>query len=251
MIRTVGRAVAILSPVVLLVAAWQVWIWRASVPPVVAPRPMAVLDAILTGQEGLGADLLATLRTVLLGLLLGNVLGVALASATWFVQPLNGLIRPLAIVTQCVPMIVMIPVLGRIFGFNSRTLIIVTGLICFFPTLVFVGRGLHATVPGGSDLFRVLGAGRVSRFIRLAVPSAVPSYFVALRIGAVAAVVGALIAEWLLGTSGIGYRLALAQATFSTVDAWATAVIATLVSLVAYAASNVAYLIASSRYGPD
>jgi NitT/TauT family transport system permease protein len=125
---------------------------------------------------------------------------------------------------------------------------IVAALISFFPVLVFTTTGLRSTPAGSDDMFVVFGARRWQRFRHLAVPSAVPRLLVALRLSVVAAVVGAMLAQWIMGTSGLGYRLVVAQVSFRTSEAWGASFVAILLSVALYSAVSALCRVAQSRF---
>jgi NitT/TauT family transport system permease protein len=58
---------------------------------------------------------------------------------------------------------------------------------------------------------------------------------VALRIGAANSILAALLAEYLIGSVGLGRLFADAQSQFLTPRAWAASLVATVLSVTAYA----------------
>ncbi|AQT80325.1 hypothetical protein B1R94_15205 [Mycolicibacterium litorale] len=118
---------------------------------------------------------------------------------------------------------------------------------------VLPGDGVHhirsaGGPPGAEDLFIVLGARRWQRFIRLAVPAALPRTLVSLRLSIVGAVAGAMLAQWVMGTNGLGYRLIVAQASFRTAEAWACSVVSIALSVVLYSLMSALCRLTSERF---
>jgi len=64
------------------------------------------------------------------------------------------------------------------------------------------------------ELFQSLGATRWQMFVHLRLPSAVPYIFAGLHIGAIFALIGAVVAEFVGTGSGIGYAMLQAKASF-------------------------------------
>lgn len=235
-------------PLALTVVVWYLWVDLKDLPPAVAPRPSAVWDFVMAQPGSFAADALNTVLIVLGGLVLGAVAGMALASASWFSPLARAAISGPAVVTQCLPVVTLVPVLARVFGYNQRTVVIIAALIAFFPVLVFTMAGLRSTPAGTEDVFRVLGAGRWQRFRHLAVPSAIPRLLVAIRLSVVAAVVGAMLAQWIMGTEGLGYRLVTAQVSFRGAEAWGSSVVAILLSVALYAIASALCRVAGRRF---
>jgi ABC-type nitrate/sulfonate/bicarbonate transport system permease component len=235
-------------PVVLVIVAWQAWIVLGSVPAVVAPQPSAVLSFVAENLSGYAHDAWSFLVVVLSGLVLGVLVGLLLAVVSWSLSLLRALLGPVTLVTQCLPIVVMIPILGRIFGYAPRTIVVIAAIIAFFPAFVFTSRGLSSAPPGANDLFVALGATRWRRFTKLAVPAAVPSVLLSVRLAVIGSVIGALVGQWILGTRGLGYRLALAQITYQTADAWGAALTTVMISITLFAVTSSLVAKASRRF---
>lgn len=229
-----ARTVDFLWPFAVIVLLWQAWISIGDVPAMVAPAPYAALRAAATGIVGVLPDLLDTLGVIAAGLVLGMGAGIGLAALTWFSPVLAGLLTPLTVLINTIPSVALIPIVASVLGFNVMTVIGVAALITFFPAFALTVSGLRAVPPGAVDLMAVIGAGRLARFRHVALPAALPNMVMALRIGAMLSVLGALTAEWLLGTSGIGYRLALAQQIMDTRAAWTLSLVGVALSLVIF-----------------
>jgi NitT/TauT family transport system permease protein len=227
-----------LWPLAVVVLAWQAWIVLYSIERTVAPTPAAVFRHLLSHPASFALDTWETLRLAGTGLTLGVLAGVLGAALTWASPLLGGVINPAALLMRTVPIMAMIPVIARILGYGPPAIIAIASLISFFPAFAFVGSGLQAVPPGSADLFAALGARRWAVFRYLAVPSALPHLLIALRISAVTCIIGALVAEWLLGTKGLGLRLALSQFNLETQDTWAAATVAVVMSLTLFALAS-------------
>lgn len=221
-------------PFILIVVAWQAWIVFGNVPEIVAPSPLQVFTQLAAQTRDLGPDLVATLWVIAAGLTLGTGTGAMLAFGAWFSPILSGVLTPPIVLLNAIPSIALIPVIGSIFGFNPAAVIVVTALITFFPSFVLTRSGLEAVPPSAPDVMAALGADRRARFRYLALPAALPNMATALRISAMLSVLGALTAEWLLGTDGLGYRLALAQQAMDTTLAWNIGMLGVVLSLVIF-----------------
>ncbi len=233
-----ARLVDLLWPVLLLLVAWQVWIVAGHVPAIVAPAPGAVL-AELTGDPQLYATAAAsTIGVALAGLIIGTLLGVALAVLMWLTPFAAGAMTFPALLVQSTPLVAMLPVIARLLGYGEQTVVAAAIAITFLPTVVLVAAGMRATPPGTDAVFDALGSPRRVRLVRLALPAAVPSALVALRIAAANSILAALIAEYLMGTFGLGRLFADAQSQMLTPRAWAASLVATILSVAAYAAAR-------------
>lgn len=232
--RRVGGFVVAPWPFVLLIAAWQAWIVIGNVPEIVAPSPLQVLTHFAGQVRDLAPDLAATLRVVAAGLAFGMGTGVALACCAWFSPVLSGVLTPPTVLLNAIPSIALVPLIGSVFGYNAAAVIVIAALITFFPAFVLTRSGLDTAPPSSTDMLAALGADRSAVFRNLALPAALPNMAAALRIGAMLSVVGALTGEWLLGTDGLGRRLAMAQQAMDATQAWNIGMLGVALSLVIF-----------------
>ena len=103
---------------------------------------------------------------------------------------------------------------------------VIAGLICFFPTLVNMVRGLRAVSPETLDLMRVLSASNSEIFWKVRLPNALPFLFAALRIASTTSVIGAIVGEWIGSNFGLGALIIEATYNFRSPLLYATVLIA-------------------------
>ena len=96
--------------------------------------------------------------------------------------------------------------------------------------------GLRAADRASLDLIRALGGGRLAVLGKVRIRYALPDYFAALRISAPAAVLGAIIGEFIGGAeNGLGVALIAARAQANPERVWGLALMATAVAGLGYA----------------
>jgi ABC-type nitrate/sulfonate/bicarbonate transport system permease component len=243
------RRMLIQSWAVLLVfAAWQVWVMASHYNSIVAVSPVAVVRDILTHPVVYLLPALWTLAFALSGLAAGLASGLLLAVAAWRSQLLSGAISPAALLLSSTPVVCLIPLLARIFGYQSQTEFVTVAIMTFFPGFVFAGKGLRTLPPGSSEFFTVLAATRGQRLRWLALPAAIPEIAVALRIGAAYSVMVTMISEYLMQTGGLGNMFALTSQAFETERAWGASLVAMALSVALYTAAGTAEAHIRSRY---
>lgn len=219
---------------VAIVATWQSWIWLAGVPRIVAPAPLDVLTGALMNWRVLLTALGQTTLIALAGLVLGTAIGYGLALLSWVSVTIGGLILPGAMIAQSVPIVAMVPVIARVVGYDSKAVLAISVLISFFPTYVLVRAGFDHPPAGSNDLFTVYGATRSQRLFKLAVPSAMPTLLTAIRLSAANCVLATLVAEFLMGTQGLGYLIAFSAPRMDLQTGWAAATMAVILSVVMF-----------------
>lgn len=220
--------------ILMLLAAWQAWVTIARLNAIVLPGPLLVAGDLI-GNPGLYlASAAQTLATAAAGLAAGFVLGVLVAVLAWSSRFLSGLLTPFGLIFSSVPVVALIPVIARILGYDISTVIAIVAIAAFFPTFVFVGKGLRELPRGADDLMRVFGAGRWQRFRRLVLPAAVPDMMIALRLTVPESVLAAILAEFLMGRSGLGYLFREAVGRFAMERALGTSLAVTAAAILCF-----------------
>ena len=192
---------------------------------------------LLSAPDVYWSNAMWTIVAAIAGLALGMLLGTTLAVVAWLSAILEGLLTPLTVLFSSVPVVTVIPIVARLLGYDFTTVLAIVVIISFFPAFVFTTSGLRALPPGSDDLFTVLGARTPARLLRLALPAALPNWTVALRVAAGHAVLGAMVAEYLMGTAGLGYLFAETKADFNMDRAFGATVVAMVVSMAFFAAA--------------
>jgi ABC-type nitrate/sulfonate/bicarbonate transport system permease component len=218
--------------------AWELWVVINDFNPIVMPTPQGVFRDLVTNPGIYIENTAVTFSIALVGLIGGMLIGTGLAVITWFSPVLSGLVSPTAVLFSSVPVVAMIPIIARMLGYNSATEIAIVVIITFFPSFVFTTSGLRALPAGSQDLFSVLGASKLTTLRRLALPAAIPNLAIALRLAAAHAILAAMIAEFLMGTNGLGYLFAVTKQEFLTERAFGTSVVATAISVIAFLATT-------------
>ena len=181
-----------------------------------------------------GPALLVAARYTALAALAGFALAACVAVVFSLLLASSGLVRatlyPYLMGLQMVPVIIVAPILILWVGPGAPSVIIVTFLITFFPLVVNTTQGLLSVDRAHLDLFRMGGAARWQELLLLRAPAALPYFFTGLRIAAILAPIGALTADYLVGTSsggrsGLGITALLFSARNEIPALYATALV--------------------------
>jgi len=224
--------------VILLLLAWSLWVRHSGLNGIVIVTPSAVAREVMRNPSLYVQPALHTIGVALFGMAGGLFCGLLLAIVTWMSRILAGLTTPLALLLTSIPVVCLIPVLTRIFGYSDRTVFVTVIILCFLPAFVFASAGLKALPPMTGEYFLVQGAGHWNRLVHLALPAAVPSLAVALRVLSVQSVLSALIAEFLMQTGGLGFLIATSTANLAMDQALAASVVTIFIALALYFASS-------------
>jgi ABC-type nitrate/sulfonate/bicarbonate transport system permease component len=219
---------------VVLIGVWALAVRLFGIAPYLLPSPGKVWTAFGEVRSDVGDDIVTTMTEAVLGLLLGAVAGAVIAVLLWSWSFARRAVLPLLVISQTVPMVVLAPLLVLWFGLGLMPKVIVVALTTFFPVVVSTVQGLLSTDPDRLDLLRTMRASRLAIARHVLLPSAMPSFFAGLRIGASYAVAAAVVGEWVGATSGLGLLLTRAQRSFRIDRVFVAVGIITMFSVALY-----------------
>lgn len=170
-----------------------------------------------------------TLASAAKGYFWGNFAAVVLATTVLLLPAMEQVITQVAIVTYCLPLVAIGPILVIVAGRESPqgASVVLAALSVFFTTVVGALLGLRAAPRTSLDVVRAYGGGRWTALIKVQLISALPSLFAALKIAAPAAFLGAVLAEYLGsgGDASIGRALIAAQSNSDAARLWYLALV--------------------------
>jgi NitT/TauT family transport system permease protein len=204
------------AAVALFLLAWELWVRIGNEPPYIMVPFSDVFRACFEHWGTLLHHTLATTKESLYGFALGSAIGVALAFAIASVRIVSKSFLPLIVLYHVIPTIALAPLLSIWFGFGTWTHVLIVANFTFFPVMLNMIIGLRSTQPTQVQLFRSAGAGVVQTFLRLRLPNALPQLFVGLKIGSTLAIIGAVVAEFVSASEGLGYYVLLANGSLNT-----------------------------------
>jgi NitT/TauT family transport system permease protein len=210
---------------ILLLALWEASVAIFHIKPFIAPAPSAVA-VVLAKQIGvLLQNLAPTAIEALSGFILGNLAAIIIATVFVYQRTVEEAFFPIAVMVHTIPVMAYAPILVLLLGNGMQAKIAIAAMICFFPTLVNMTRGLRSVSLQQMELMRILSASPREVFFELRLKSALPYLFSALKIAAATSVIGAIVGEWIGATTGIGALIIQATYNFDSPLLYATIVV--------------------------
>ena len=253
MLQSVGNVVL---AVVVIIAAWHLIVTGFHLDHFTTRTPMQVWRFLRAPENDLARhNLLAAFRTTArdasLGLVAGTVAAVLLALIFNRWRAVEQAIMPIAMSFRAVPLVAMTPLIALIFHRGLLGVTVIAGIVTFFPTLINVSLALRAVPAPSIDLMRAYGASPGTTLRKVQLPSALPSLFASIRIAAPLALVGALLAEWLVTGQGLGYLMLTSQFGSDYDTMWTAAAITTFTAVLLYGLVSSVEQVVLTRFSDD
>jgi ABC-type nitrate/sulfonate/bicarbonate transport system permease component len=217
-----------------LVVVWQIlyqFVFHSSV----IPTPGAIVSKMREDGWSIYADnLSATISEAAKGWLYGNTVAIVLAILFVQIPVLERWLMKFAVAFYCLPVVAIGPVLIVLYDGDTPT-VTLAALSVFFATLISMLVGLKSADATSLDLIHAYGGGSLTKLRKVRLQSSLPLLFAGLRVAAPAAVLGAVIGEYLGGTTkGVGVFMTQSQASFEVARTWGIALSIALVSGIGY-----------------
>ncbi len=205
-----------------------------------------------TARAQLREAWLVTLANAGIGFVtVGLVLAMVIAASFVLFKPFEFAFMPIAMLLRSVPLVAMAPVLLLIFGQGKLGIATIGAIVVLFPALVNIALGLRSASPMSLDLIKVNGGSDLRTLLMVRVPSALPALFASIRISVPGAIVGAMLAEWLSGFTGLGGILNDYKGRGNFGGVWAIVVVSVVTSIVGYAIAAIIESAALAAWGPN
>jgi NitT/TauT family transport system permease protein len=218
----------------LLVVAWHFFVVWGKVPSFVMPTPLDTLNALLVPNYRWLENIAVTSAEIFGGYILAVVVGVALALFFSWSRWLEMAAMPLLVSLNMVPKVALGPLIIVWFKYGIGPNIMIAFSIAFFPIVLTTARGLREVEPELLDLVRSLRGSRWQLFRKIQLPGALPYIFSGMKVGAILAVAGAIVGEFLGSDRGLGYLMLQVQVTLDTAAMFMAVILITLIGMALY-----------------
>jgi NitT/TauT family transport system permease protein len=207
-LERIGAWALPLLTVGLTIYGWHWVVVANDIPHYILPGPERVASQLVQDWALLSGALLVTLKITFLALLTAVVVGVGLAVLFSLSRFVEMSFFPYAVILQVTPVVSIAPLIFIYVESPLVGLLICAWIVAFFPILSNTTLGLNSADHNLRDLFRIYGATRWQRLRYLQLPAALPYFLGGLRIAGGLSLIGAIVAEYVAGTTGAGGGLA-------------------------------------------
>jgi ABC-type nitrate/sulfonate/bicarbonate transport system permease component len=191
------------------------------------PTPTHIIDQMRhDGFSFYWRNATTTVLAAAKGWMWGNLLAIGLAFLVLVVPFVEKPVLQVGVVSYCLPIVAIGPVFA--ICFNGETpKVILAAMAVFYTTLIGAIVGLRSADKTSLDVVHAYGGGPVHKLFKVRLRAGLPSLFAALRIAAPAAILGAIIGEYLGAEKGLGVAMINSQQSLEIARTWAIALVAT------------------------
>jgi NitT/TauT family transport system permease protein len=210
-----------------LLAVWELTVDWLEVSPILLPPPSAVAISLFNGlKSGLlvkhfGVTFFETVGGFLLGSVTGLLGGGLIAQS----RTIERLLYPYVIAFQTVPKVAIAPLIVIWFGYGLSSKVVIAATLAFFPVLANTIVGLRSVPAEQLELMAAFMSTRSQTLWKVQMPQALPFILVGLDVGAVLAVIGAVVGEFVSAKEGLGFQILQSGFSLDTAGVFAVLVL--------------------------
>jgi len=220
---------------VALIVLWQLAVMFLDIREYLLPGPAAVWRALVGDEIPWARHIWVTAAEIVGAFVLAGVAGVVLGLAIAWSPAMSRALTPFLVFVNTLPKVAVAPLFLIWMGYGILPNMLIGALIGFFPVVINTAVGLTQIDDDLIDLGRVFNAPKWKVFVKIRVPNAYPYILSALKITATAAVVGAIVGEFVASQRGLGYVIITSQSSMNTPVAFAALVWISILGLALFA----------------
>jgi NitT/TauT family transport system permease protein len=204
----IGRWALPLVVFVTLIATWQWYVTAFDIPHYRLPGPFLVIETLIADFSSLAVSWWTTVRVTVLALILAIIGGGGLAILFTQSRLVEMSLFPYMVVLQVTPIIAIAPLIFIYIDSHIARVLFIAWIVAFFPVLSNTALGLKSSDHNLRDLMSIYRASRWQRLRFLQLPSSLPYFLGGLRIAGGLSLIGAVVAEFTMGSGGQAAGLA-------------------------------------------
>lgn len=201
-------------------------------------KPTGVVNSLVklftegTAFGSIWENLWVTVQEALLGLALGTVIGIIVGILLGSNAYLASVAGPYIKIVNAIPRIVLGSIFIVAFGLGLPAKVLLAAVLVFFAVFFNAFQGVREVNPDLVANVRVLGASPLQVARHVTIPSAMTWIIASLHTAFGFAIIGALVAEILGATRGMGLIISQAQGNFDPDTVWACMIIIAAFTLI-------------------
>ncbi|WP_341532050.1 ABC transporter permease (plasmid) [Nostoc sp. UHCC 0302] len=226
-----------LTPLAVILLVWEVGTGAFNINKFIEPalvgKPSVIVQEIgkLLSSGSIFQHIFVTFQEAMTGLALAMTSGISLGILLAYSPSGAKIILPYVQIFNSLPRIALAPFFIVWFGIGLLSKVLLAALAAFFPIFFTTYQGLQSIERELVSAFQVMGANRWQMLYMVVLPSVLIWVIAGIRTSLGMALVGALVAEYIGSTRGLGYLLMSAQGTLNVDQAWAILVILASISV--------------------
>lgn len=237
--RKIWLWIARIGFAVVFIGGWQLLTTLGWLDPFFYGQPSLIWKSLVslftkgTAFGSVWADIGVTLREAVYGFVLGSITGVVIGLLLGQNRFLADVLGPFIKIVNAIPRIILGSIFVVAFGLGTFPKVLLAAVLVFFIVFFNAFQGVREVNPNLVANVKVLGASPLQVARHVTIPSALTWIIASLHTAFGFAIIGALVAEVLGATRGVGLIISQAQGSLDPNTVFAGMVIMAVITLLA------------------
>jgi ABC-type nitrate/sulfonate/bicarbonate transport system permease component len=193
-----------LASIIVVIGSWE--IFGRQVDPLFMSYPSAIATAAVAMiQSGeLGAALLSSIQTLVIGFISASIIGLVLGLLIGRYKLVDAATDWLVNALYSTPLVAILPLVILWFGLGDAAKLFTVTLLAVFPVLINTAAGVRNVPTQLVDVGSAFAANERQIFMKIILPATMPYMMTGLRLGIGRAIIGMVVAEFFTAITGLG-----------------------------------------------
>lgn len=193
-----------LASIAFVIGSWE--IFGRQVDPLFMSYPSAIATAAVALIESgeLGAALLSSIQTLVIGFTVASAIGLVLGLLIGRYRMVDAATDWLVNALYSTPLVAILPLVILWFGLGDMAKLFIVSLLTVFPVLINTAAGVRNVPAHLIDVGSAFAANERQVFLKIILPATVPYMMTGLRLGIGRAIIGMVVAEFFTAITGLG-----------------------------------------------
>lgn len=227
----VGNVTQLFVFVFVSLLIWEAVVRIGHIPRYLIPSPSEVVQYMVAQPKYLLNHSWITLIETVLGFVGGSLLGILGGIGIHYSAWLRKTLYPILIAFNTIPKVALAPLFLVWFGYGLLPKVLIALLIAFFPLVVNTVDGLSAVPAELLELASIFRASEWHKFWKISFMHSLPHIFTGLKVSMATAVGGAVVAEFIGSSTGLGYIIVMANTSVNLASMFSAFVLLTVMAL--------------------
>ena len=219
---------------IIMLAIWEAIVALFKLPEYLLVGPLSALIELVDRPMYYLENSWITLQEAMAGFALGALLGIVFGSILFYLPMVRHFLYPTLIAIDTIPKVALAPLFIVWFGFGFESKAFVSMAIAFFPLVINTFDGLASVPVELRELAKINKASRIKQMTKIEFIYALPNLFTGMKISISMAVGGAVVGEFIAGSSGLGYVVLLANSQVNLPSMFAAFMVLAAISLLLF-----------------
>lgn len=153
---------------------------------------------------------------VLIGLAMAIIVGVPVGVTIALSPTFSAIFEPFLNILYATPFIALAPLFVLWFGIGLESKVVMVFIVSIIPIIVTTSAGVRTVENSLVSVARIYRASPLQIFRTIVLPGTLPSTISGIRLAVGHALLGAVVAELIASTGGIGYTINVAGSSYET-----------------------------------